>query len=89
MLTHPTLDQLHQLGLAGMTLAFTELEANPQSAELAHAEWLALLLDRESTERYQRRLRARLRYARLRHRLPSRTSIIVPRAASTVHCSRR
>jgi DNA replication protein DnaC len=67
LLTHPTLDQLHQLGLAGMARAFTELEANPQSAELAHAEWLALLLDRESTERYQRRLRARLRYARLRH----------------------
>jgi DNA replication protein DnaC len=67
LLTHPTLDQLHQLGLAGMARAFTELEANPQSAELSHAEWLALLLDREATERYQRRLRARLRYARLRH----------------------
>ena len=36
-------------------------------AELSHAEWLGLLLDREATERYQRRLRARLRYARLRH----------------------
>ena len=67
MLTHPTVDQLHQLGLAGMARAFTELEANPQSAELSHAEWLALLLDREATERYQRRLWARLRYARLRH----------------------
>jgi len=67
LLAHPTLDQLHQLGLAGMAGAFTELEANPQSAELSHAEWLALLLDREATERYQRRLRARLRYARLRH----------------------
>ena len=67
MLTHPTLDQMHQLGLAGMARAFTELEANPQSADLAHAEWLALLLDREATERYDRRLRARLRYARLRH----------------------
>src|SRR6266849_7779496 len=58
---------MHQLGLAGMARAFTELEANPQSADLAHAEWLALLLDREATERYDRRLRARLRYARLRH----------------------
>ena len=84
MLTHPTLDQMHQLGLAGMARAFTELEANPQSADLAHAEWLALLLDREATERYDRRLRARLRYARLR----SRTSIIAPPAASTVRCSR-
>src|SRR4051795_10758175 len=67
MLTHPTVEQLHQLGLAGMARAFTELEANPTSAALSHAEWLALLLDRESTERYERRLRARLRFARLRH----------------------
>ena len=50
MLNHPTIDQLHQLGLAGMARAFTELEANPQSAELSHAEWLGLLLDREATE---------------------------------------
>src|ERR1700731_2692443 len=58
---------MHQLGLAGMARAFTDLEANPQSADLSHAEWLALLLDREATDRYERRLRARLRYARLRH----------------------
>jgi hypothetical protein len=38
---HPTLDQLHQLGLAGMARAFAELEANPTSASLSHAEWLA------------------------------------------------
>ena len=67
LLTHPTLDQLRQLGLAGMARAFEELAANPRSAELAHAEWLALLLDRECSERQDRRLKARLRYARLRH----------------------
>ena len=67
MLTHPTLDQLHQLGLTGMARAFTELEANPSSVALSHAEWLALLLDREATDRHDRRLQARLRYARLRH----------------------
>jgi DNA replication protein DnaC len=67
VLAHPTIDQMHQLGLAGMAHAFAELEANPTSAELSHAEWLGLLLDRETTERYERRLRARLRYARLRH----------------------
>src|SRR6478736_8139170 len=67
LFTHPTLDQLHQLGLAGMARAFAELEANPTSAALSHAEWLGLLLDREITERYERRLRARLRFARLRH----------------------
>jgi hypothetical protein len=52
MLTHPTVEQLHQLGLAGMARAFAEFEANPTSAALSHAEWLALLLDREATERY-------------------------------------
>ena len=42
MLTHPTLDQMHQLGLAGMARAFAELEANPQSADLARRmAWLA------------------------------------------------
>ena len=64
--THPTVEQLHQRGLAGMARAFSELEANPTSAALSHAEWLGLLLDREITERYERRLRARLRFARLR-----------------------
>jgi IstB-like ATP binding protein len=58
LFTHPTLDQLHQLGLAGMARAFVELEANPTSAALSHAEWLGLLLDREITERYEKRLRA-------------------------------
>ena len=67
MLTHPTLDQLHQLGLAGMARAFAELQADARTTELSHAEWLALLLDRETTERRDRRLKARLRFARLRH----------------------
>jgi hypothetical protein len=67
LLTHPTIDQLHQLELTGKARAFTELEASPQSAELSHAEWLGLLLDREATDRYERRLRARLRFTRLRH----------------------
>ena len=67
MLTHPTLDQLHQLGLAGMARAFEELQANPRGGELAPAEWLGLLLDREIAERQDRRLKARLRFAKLRH----------------------
>jgi DNA replication protein DnaC len=67
VLTHPTLDQLRQLGLAGMARAFEELQANPRGGELAPAEWLGLLLDREIAERHDRRLKARLRFARLRH----------------------
>ena len=67
MLTHPTLDQLHVLGLQGMAKAFTELDKYGDAASLSHAEWLALLLDRETTWRHDKRLSARLRYAKLRH----------------------
>lgn len=67
MLTHPTLDQLTQLGLAGMAQAFAELEASDTAATLTHTDWLGLLLDRELTQRRDKRLAARLRYARLRH----------------------
>ena len=44
MLTHPTLDQLHHLGLHGMAKAFADIEAGGEAASLGHAEWLALLL---------------------------------------------
>jgi DNA replication protein DnaC len=66
MLTHPTLDQLNQLGLFGMAKAFGESQASAEAAALTHPEWLALLLDREMTYRHDRKLAARLRYARLR-----------------------
>ena len=67
MLTHPTLDQLRELGLDGMVKAFGDIEAAGQTAALSHLEWLGLLLDRELSHRRDRRLTARLRYARLRH----------------------
>ena len=67
MLTHPTLDQLRQLGLAGMARAFEDLAAQAGGGELAPAEWLGLLLDREIADRHDRRLKARLRFAKLRH----------------------
>ena len=67
MLTHPTLDQLKTLKLDGMADAFIELQSQAQAAELAHAEWLALLLDREAASRNTRRFQVRLRSARLRH----------------------
>jgi DNA replication protein DnaC len=67
MLLHPTLSQLDQLGLAGMAKAFRELAENPEAKTLDHAEWLGLLLDREATERQDRRLKSRLRNAKLRY----------------------
>jgi DNA replication protein DnaC len=66
MLQHPTLDQLRQLKLHGMARAFADLSDNGQADELDHAQWLALLLDREEAERDDRRLTYRLRNARLR-----------------------
>ena len=67
MLTHPTLDLLHQLELNGMAKAFGEIEASAEATTLTHPEWLGLLLDQEVSYRRDRRLLARLRYARLRH----------------------
>lgn len=67
MLTHPTFDQLNAMGLYGMAKAFHDMAANPDADGLGHAEWLAMLLDRELALRHDKRLSARLRYARLRH----------------------
>ena len=66
MLTHPTLDQLHALGLHGMAKGFKELDGNPEARALDHSEWLALLLEHETTWRRQKRYEARARAARLR-----------------------
>ncbi|MDE8347654.1 MAG: IS21-like element helper ATPase IstB [Acidocella sp.] len=66
MLSHPTLDQLHDLGLHGMAKGFKDLAAQPDSASLDHAAWLALLLDHEATLRRQKRFERRARVAKLR-----------------------
>lgn len=67
MLTHPTLDLLHSLGLHGMAKGFKDLDAQPETRGLEHAEWLALLLEHEKTLRQQKRFEARTRSAKLRH----------------------
>ena len=67
MLTHPTVDKLHQLRCAGMAKALTEQLASHQVRTLTFEERLALLVDRELTERHARQLTNRLRRAKLRH----------------------
>jgi DNA replication protein DnaC len=67
MLTHPTIDLLHTLGLYGMAKGFKALETTPETRDLEHAEWLGLLLDHEVTLRRQKRFERRARVARLRH----------------------
>ncbi len=67
MLAHPTVEQLHALGLPGMAKAFKELENKAEVRSLDHAEWLGLLLEYEMTLRRQKRFETRARVARLRH----------------------
>ena len=67
MLTHPTVDKLHELRCTGMAKAMAEQFASPQVQNLSFEERLGLLVDRELTERHSRQLTNRLRRARLRH----------------------
>jgi len=66
MLTHPTLDKLQTLRLTGMVKALREQMQMPDIADLSFEERLGLLVDREMTERHDRRLKTRLRQAKLR-----------------------
>ena len=66
MLTHPTLQQMHALGLKGMADAWRDMAEKGQSSQLDREDWLALMLDREAATRADRRLANRLRQARLR-----------------------
>ncbi|MFT5062627.1 MAG: DNA replication protein DnaC, partial [Polaromonas sp.] len=67
MLNHPTLDQLRGLKFDGMAEAFAELETQDSTAFLSHAEWLGLLIDRETASRETKRFESRMRTAKLRH----------------------
>jgi DNA replication protein DnaC len=87
VLTHPMLDQLARLGLTGMAQAFAELEASGEGATLTHADWLGLLVDREMTHRRDKRLAARLRYAKLRHQAVVEDIDYRARAVSIAGCS--
>ena len=66
MLTHPTLDKLQTLRLTGMVNALSEQMHMPDISDLSFEERLGLLVDREMTERSDRRLKTRLRQAKLR-----------------------
>jgi DNA replication protein DnaC len=66
MLIHPTVNRLRSLGLTAMAEAVLELHNSPEAAELPHADWLGLLIDREATSRDNRRLARRLQAAKLR-----------------------
>ncbi|MER8570213.1 ATP-binding protein [Mesorhizobium sp. M0924] len=60
MLTHPTLDQMHTLGLTGMATAYRELAEQVHGNDLSFDERLGLMLDREIALRTDKRLTNRL-----------------------------
>ncbi len=66
MLNHPTLEKLTELRLNGMKEALLEQQDMVDIEELEFEERLGLLVDRELTAREDRRLKTRLRTARLR-----------------------
>jgi len=66
MLTHPILDQLLDMKLTGMHRALTEQMQMNDLDPMSFEERLGLLVDREATERADRRLQYRLRKARLK-----------------------
>lgn len=66
MLTVPTLEKLRDLRLDGMVRGFEEQLSSAECNALTFEERLGLLVDRELTERNNRRLRTRLQRAKLR-----------------------
>jgi DNA replication protein DnaC len=66
VLIHPTLEKLAALKLAGMAQALAEQLQMRDLEGLGFEERLGLLVDREMTERHNRKLRIRLKKAHLR-----------------------
>ncbi len=66
MLTHPTLEKLQELRLDGMHTAYLEQLESTDYDSLTFDERFGLVVDREHTQRHNRRLKTRLRKAKLR-----------------------
>ena len=88
MLPHPTQERLLALGLTGMAKALDDQRRQPDIAALSFEERLALLLDRETVERENKRLVTPLRFAAPRQEAIVEDVDLRAPAASTVRCSR-
>ena len=66
MLIHPIIDKLRTLRLNAMAHTLEEQMQMPEIESLSFEERLGLLVDREANDRENRRLKTRLRKARLR-----------------------
>ena len=83
MLSHPTLDKLQSLRLNGMYQALMEQMNMADIGELSFEERLGLLVDRELTDRDDRRLKTGCKRPSCAKRLVSKTSTIAIPVAST------
>ena len=82
MLTHPTVEKLHELRCPAMAKALVEQFASTEVQNLSFEERLGLLVDRGITERHSRQLhqptaprQASPRRVHRRHRLPTTARI--------------
>jgi len=66
MLLHPLMEKLSALKLDGMARALEEQITHTEVDSLSFTDRLGLLIDRESVERENRRMKSRLKAARLR-----------------------
>src|SRR6266478_6265518 len=66
MLVNHTHERLVALGLAGMAKAFDDQQRQPDVTALTFEQRLGLMIDREATERENKRLIVRLKFASLR-----------------------
>jgi DNA replication protein DnaC len=66
MLIHPIIDQLKSLRLNGMALALEEQMQMPDIKSLSFEDRLGLMVDRETSYRENRRLKTRLKKAKLK-----------------------
>jgi len=68
MLIQPTADKLRQMRFYGMVAALEEQAENPEYQKLSFEERLGFLVDREWTDRKEKRLAARIRKAKFREK---------------------
>ncbi len=66
MLHQPTVEKLHHMRLSGMVTAWEAIQADADSRQMSFEEKLALMVDRQYTQRQNEALTRRLRYAKLK-----------------------
>jgi DNA replication protein DnaC len=66
MLIQPTIDKMNTMKMYGMRDAFLHLLESPDADDLSFEQRVAIMIEREWTERQDRKMKARLRKARLK-----------------------